>query len=282
MKARIVVVGSGIMGSGIARVLATSGYRVVLTDVDGCALEKAMGTVRHGLAREKERGRISEKDLEDVMGRLQGASSPRPYVEDALMVIEAIPEELSLKKELFSDIAKDAGKDTILATNTSQLSITEIASATSCPDRVVGMHWFNPAYRMKLVEIVRGESTSDEAVEVAVDVAKSAGKEVVIALDRQGFITTRVLSAFLIECYRVYEEGVASMEDIDTAVRLAFNHPMGPFELSDLIGLDTMLEACKGLEDALGERFRAPRVLVDLVEAGKVGGKKGSGFLVSK
>jgi 3-hydroxybutyryl-CoA dehydrogenase len=278
MDVTIIVVGAGIMGTGISRVLLSAGYRVVLTDVDGETLKRSEGKIFRGIDREIERGVLEVKDGLRMRGRLTTSMDALDFAGEADMVIEAVPEVLSLKKKVFSELSAATGENTVLATNTSQLSITDIASATPCPWRVVGMHWFNPADRMKLVEIVRGDGTSEETLKKTVGVAESAGKKVVVALDRQGFITTRVLTAFLLECYRVYEEGVASMEDIDEAVRLAFNHPMGPFELSDLIGLDTMLEAIRGLQEAFGDRFKPPVVLVDNVVKGRVGRKAGKGF----
>ncbi|NIO17170.1 MAG: 3-hydroxybutyryl-CoA dehydrogenase [Deltaproteobacteria bacterium] len=278
MPEKIVVVGAGVMGSGIAQVLVTGGYEVALVDVADEVLEGARTGIRARLARLKEKGVIDEESFSGAMGRLKISVDLLGEVRDALFVIEAVPEKLELKQDLFSSISREAPRDAVLASNTSELSVTAIAGATVCPDRVIGMHWFNPPPLMKLIEVVVGVDTSTETVDKTVALSKAAGKEVVIVQDRQGFVTTRVLCAFLIECYRVLEEGIATRDDIDKAVRLAFNHPMGPFELSDMIGLDTILFASKGLAGAFGERFRAPQSLVKLVEAQRCGVKSGEGF----
>lgn len=278
MPEKVVVVGAGIMGSGIAQVLIAAGYKVVLVDLTEEILGEASAKISANLTRLKEKGLMGGESLSGALGRLKLSVTLIKEVRDSSFVIEAVPENLALKQDIFSSVSGEISSDTILATNTSELSITQIAGTTRCPDRVIGMHWFNPAPRMKLIEVVVGVDTSDETIEKTVALSIAAGKEVVLVKDRQGFVTTRVLSAFLIECYRVLEEGIASMEDIDKAVRLAFNHPMGPFELSDMIGLDTLLYASRGLADAFGERFRAPQTLIKLVEAGRCGNKSGEGF----
>jgi 3-hydroxybutyryl-CoA dehydrogenase len=278
MPEKVVVVGAGIMGSGIAQVLIAAGYKVALVDLTEEILGEASAKINANLTRLKEKGLMGEESLSGAMGRLKLSVTLLKEVRDSSFVIEAVPENLALKRDIFSSVSGEISSDTILATNTSELSVTAIAGATRCPDRVIGMHWFNPAPRMKLIEVVVSVDTSDETVEKTVALSIASGKEVVLVKDRQGFVTTRVLSAFLIECYRVLEEGIASMEDIDKAVRLAFNHPMGPFELSDMIGLDTLLYASRGLADAFGERFRAPQTLTKLVEAGRCGNKSGEGF----
>lgn len=278
MERKIAVVGAGVMGTGISQVLIGAGFSVTLIDVEENVLARAGERIKTYLKRQEEKGILDSASLSEAMGRLDLSLSLKSGVSGSSFVIEAVPEKITLKREIFSTVSGVASPETIFATNTSELSVTAIASATPCPGRVIGMHWFNPATRMKLIEIVVGVETSDDTLSKTVALSKSVGKEPVIVKDRQGFVTTRVLSAFLIECYRVLQEGVATMGDIDRAVRLAFNHPMGPFELSDLIGLDTLYYASRGLTDAYGERFKAPQVLVKLVEAGKLGVKSKEGF----
>lgn len=278
MREKIVVVGAGVMGTGIAQALICSGIEVALIDVKEEILEGAGVKIRADLAKMEEKGLMDASSVKEAVARLRLSGSLLDAARGCSFVIEAVPEILPLKKEIFSAVSRVSPPETIFATNTSELSITAIAGATDCPERVIGMHWFNPAPRMKLIEIVVGVETSEDTLTKTVALSEAAGKEVVIVRDRQGFVTTRVLSAFLLECYRVLEEGVATMSDIDKAVKLAFNHPMGPFELSDFIGLDTILMASRGLTEAFGERFRPPQVLVKRVEGGKFGVKSGDGF----
>ena len=193
-------------------------------------------------------------------------------------VIEAAPERLELKRDIFARLDSLAPPHAVLATNTSELSVTAIAAATGRPDRVIGMHWFNPPERMNLVEVVRAVQTSDETLSLTLVVSESCGKRTVVVKDRQGFVTTRALAALLTEAMRMLEEGVASPEDIDTAVKLGLNHPMGPLELADYVGLDTMLFISESMTEALGERFRPTQGLRKLVEAGRLGRKSGRGF----
>jgi 3-hydroxybutyryl-CoA dehydrogenase len=262
----IAVIGAGIMGGGIAAVCLAGGYRVHLHDPNRAALEQARARVAK---------RYEGDDLDqrfDIHYQLEGA------VEGCDLVIEAVPERLELKRDVFRRLDEAAPAHAVLASNTSELSITAIAGATRRPDRVVGMHWFNPPERMKLIEMVRAVHSSREAVEAVTAVAHRCGKTTVLVRDRQGFVTTRALAALLTESMRMLEEGVASKADIDTAVKLGLNHPMGPLELADYVGLDTMLFIGESLTEALGERFRPPQVLRKLVEAGRLGRKSGTGF----
>jgi 3-hydroxybutyryl-CoA dehydrogenase len=261
---RVVVIGAGTMGSGIAAVLAAAGLAVRLQDPERAALERAA----RRLAKRAPGSSV------ELVHELSGAAA------DADLVIEAAPEDLALKRGLFAALDRDAPQHAILATNTSQLSVTALAASTSRPDRVVGMHWFNPPERMQLVELVRAVTTSDATAARVRALAERCGKRVVEVADRQGFVTTRALAALLIEAMRMHEEGVASAEDLDTAVHLGLNHPMGPLALADYVGLDVVLAIADSLTGALGERFRAPQGLRKRVEAGFLGRKSGRGYHV--
>jgi 3-hydroxybutyryl-CoA dehydrogenase len=274
---RIAVIGGGAMGNGIAQVAATAGYEVILRDISDEAIARALGTIKKSLDRVAKSGKITEADVNAIMGRIS-ATTELEGVASADYVIEAIPERLDLKKDLFKQLDNLCQPHTILATNTSELSCTAIAAATSRPDRVIGMHWFNPPPVMKLIEIVRAVQTSDETLRITEEISHKMGKETVVCKDAQGFITTRALSALLIECYRILEEGLASPEDIDKAIRLGLNHPMGPLELSDYVGMDVLVHAAEGMTEAFGERFKMPQSVVKLVEAGHFGRKTGRGF----
>lgn len=263
---RVAVLGAGTMGGGIATLLVASGLNVALYDV-----------VRE--ARERAAERVARRnDAGAVQARLRLTDDLAEAVADADLVIEAAPEQLELKRELFAALSRHAPRRAVLATNTSELSVTAIAAATMGPERVIGMHWFNPPERMALVEIVRAVQTSEGTLATTRALAERCGKTTVTVADRQGFVTTRAVAALLLEGVRMLEEGVASVEDIDAAVRLGLNHPMGPLELSDYIGLDTMLYIAESMTDALGERFRPPQRLRKLVEAGHLGRKSGRGF----
>ncbi len=275
---KIAVLGAGQMGSGIAQVAATSGYQVSMMDVTEQVLEKGLKSIRNSLECFVKSGKLKEEKKEEIIKTISPTTDLADAVEGAQLVIEAVPEDLELKKEVFKELEGLCAEETILASNTTELSITDIASVTSCSDKVIGMHWFNPAPLMKLVEIVTGVDTSDQTVQIVQDLAQKMGKETVLVKDAQGFITSRVLAAHMLECMRVLEEGVASAEDIDKAVRLGLNYPMGPFELADYVGLDTMVFAAEGLTEAYGDRFRAPQNLKKLVEAGHLGRKSGQGF----
>ena len=261
----VTVVGAGTMGGGIATLLLMSGFSVKLYDPFEEALSRA-------------RARTEKRNDASVLDKLELTSDLQQAAQDTDFVIEAVPERLELKRDIFAQLDAVAPPHAVLATNTSELSVTAIAAATARPDRVIGMHWFNPPERMNLIEIVRATQTSDETLALTRAVSEACGKKTVVVQDRQGFVTTRALAALLTEAMRMLEEGVASPEDIDTAVKLGLNHPMGPLELADYVGLDTMLLISESMTEALGERFRPTQTLRKLVEAGRLGRKSGRGF----
>lgn len=276
---RLTVIGSGTMGHGIGQLAAMKGIEVSVFDVDDAALGRASQSVATSLARFVKKGTVSEQEYADILARMHFRSNLDEALEGAEAVIEAVPEVLELKQRVFTDIDARTSSDVLLATNTSQLSITAIASATQSPERVVGMHFFNPPVIMRLVEIIRGTVTTDDILARTVALSDQLGKEsIVCQRDAPGFITTRAIMALRLECIRIFEEGIASMEDLDKAMRLAFNHPMGQFELNDYNGLDIALQGSRNLREAYGERFAPPPSLVSRVAAGRLGRKTGAGW----
>jgi 3-hydroxybutyryl-CoA dehydrogenase len=277
---RTAVLGAGTMGSGIAQAAAMAGHDVALHDPQPGALERAGAAVRHSLDRFVRSERIDAAGANAAAARIEHAGTLADAVAQADVVVEAAPEVLELKQELFAAVVATAPAEALLGTNTSQLSITAIGAAIGDDaERLVGMHFFNPPVMMRLVELVRGLATSDAALERARAFAIGLGKEVVVCRrDSPGFITTRAYAALRQECLRMLEEDIASPEDIDRALRLAFNFPMGPLELSDFNGIDVYADAVSALADAHGERFRVPVGVRNMVAAGRLGRKSGRGF----
>ena len=275
----ISVLGLGIMGHGIAQVAAQSGFRVSAYDINEEAIEKGLGDIRSSLDRQIKKGKISESEAKEILSRINTSISLINAVESAEVIIEAIPEVLELKKETFRKIDGALKPEAIIASNTSQFSITELASVTNRADRVIGMHWFNPPQVMRLVELVCGLESSKSTVETILALCRQFGKETIVCLkDTPGFVTTRILNAFLAEAYRVVEEGIATAEDVDKAAKLAFNHPMGPLELADFSGLDTALRTAMALEAVYGDRYKPTHTMRNLVSAGHLGRKTKRGW----
>jgi 3-hydroxybutyryl-CoA dehydrogenase len=274
------IVGAGQMGRGISQVCAIAGYQVLLVDVADPVLTEALRKIRGSLERAAERGSLTDHQAKAVLALI------RPMVQldrlrDVQLVIEAIPEDLALKQELFTELNRVCEPQTVLASNTSSISITKLGAASNRPDRVVGLHFMNPAPAMRLVEVVRGLETSEQTVGLARELAKRLGKIPVVAKDVPGFIVNRVLIPMINEAIFTLEEGVASAEDIDLAMTTGANHPVGPLALADRIGLDTVLAICDVLYQGLGDpKFHPCPLLRRYVEAGRLGRKTGHGFYV--
>ena len=275
---KVMVIGAGQMGAGIAQVCAQSGYEVLLHDMNGKALEKGMKNIEKLLTRNVEKERMTEKEKNDTANRLTTSSDIKD-VKSCDIVIEAIVENMEVKTKVFSELDEHAPKHAILATNTSSLPITEIAAATNRPDQVIGMHFMNPVPVMKLVEIIRGLQSSDETYKVIEDMAEKLNKTPVEVNDFPGFVSNRVLMPMINEAIYTVYEGVASPEDIDTVMKLGTNHPMGPLTLADFIGLDTCLYIMEVLHEGFGDsKYRPCPLLRQYVKAGWLGKKSGRGF----
>jgi 3-hydroxybutyryl-CoA dehydrogenase len=277
--ARIAVIGAGTMGHGIAYVAALAGFDVCLTDSQPDALRRGMGRLNDLLAIAVRRGKLTEEDRNAAAGRLRAEADFAPAVLDAEVVIEAVREHLGTKQQVFAEVERAAPAGALLATNTSSLSVAAIAAAVKEPARVLGLHFFNPVHAMKLVEVVTHPQSAAQAVERAVAFAKALGKEPIVVKDSPGFASSRLGLALGLEAMRMLEEGVASPEDIDRAMELGYNHPMGPLKLTDLVGLDVRLAIAEYLFQALDDRrFEPPQILRDKVARGELGQKSGKGF----
>jgi 3-hydroxybutyryl-CoA dehydrogenase len=273
----ITVLGAGLMGRGIAYVAAVGGHATRLQDTSKAALEKAQADFDATLERGVTLGKLTDADAIAARARFSMDTSFEDAVREADLVIEAVPEDIELKVELFASLDKAAPAHAILATNTSSLSVTEMAAATSRPAQVAGMHFFNPVPRMKLLEIVRALETSDATLAACEAVGVAMGKECVTVRESPGFVTSRINAMIGNEAFYMLQEGVASAHDIDKALKLGLNHPMGPFELVDLVGLDTRLSILRFLHRTLGEKFRPCPLMEQYVAAGRLGRKSGRG-----
>jgi 3-hydroxybutyryl-CoA dehydrogenase len=266
------------MGHGIAQVSAMAGHDVRVRDIDEEFVADGLAAIESNLEAGIERDKVTQNEADATLDRLSGTTSLEAAVTDADIVIEAVPEEMAIKHDTVTGAESHVAPDTIIASNTSSLSLTEIASALDHPGRAVGLHFFNPVHIMKLVEIVTAEQSSDETVERAREFVEGIGKTPIGVMDSPGFASSRLGVALGVESMRMVQEGVASPEDIDTAMELGYNHPMGPIELGDVVGLDVRLDILEYLREELGERFKPPQVLKRKVRAGKLGKKSGEGF----
>jgi 3-hydroxybutyryl-CoA dehydrogenase len=273
----VAVIGAGTMGRGIAYAAAAGGYRTILEDVSAQMLEAGLRSVRQSLEEGVSRGKLTPQQNEQALAQLGSARSVEDAAREADLAIEAVPEEMKLKLEIFAALDKTARPGTIFASNTSSLSVTEMAAATSRPEKCIGMHFFNPVPKMKLLELVRGLGTSPETIEQSREVGRRMGKEVVVVREAPGFITSRVNAMIGNEAFYMLEEGIATPEDIDKALKLGLNHPMGPFELGDLVGLDVRLNILEYLHRTLGDKYRPCPLLRQYVKAGRLGRKTGRG-----
>jgi 3-hydroxybutyryl-CoA dehydrogenase len=273
----VAVIGAGIMGRGIAHVAALGGYRTILEDILPASLRRAETEIRGNLDKAIELGKVSRADADAAFARLEYASTVEDAARAADLVIEAVPEEMESKIEIFTLLDKLCKPDTVLASNTSSLSVTEIASVTYRARKILGMHFFNPVHKMKLLEVVRALETDEETISACAEVGRRMGKEVVVIKEAPGFITSRINAMIGNEAFYMLQEGIASAADIDKALKLGLNHPMGPFELVDLVGLDTRLHILEYLHKSLGEKFRPAPLLVQYVKAGRLGRKAGKG-----
>ncbi len=275
----ITVIGSGTMGHGIAQVAASAGYDVRLHDVSEEAIGKGLDAIRANLDKGVAKGKVSEELRQTTLERLNAAPDLAQAAATADLIVEAVPESIELKRSIFSAVDRLAPGHTILATNTSSLSVAGIAGATGRPDRVVGMHFFNPVHLLALLEVVRAETSSDATVNAVVAVGRKMGKEPIVVCDTPGFASSRLGLALGLEAMRMLEQGVASAEDIDKAMTLGYRHPMGPLRLTDLVGLDVRLAIARYLHAELGsESFRPPEILERMVAEGRLGKKSGRGF----
>ena len=275
---RVAVFGAGTMGTGIAQVAARAGYRTEIFDVAPGAAQRAVQRIMDSLARAVDKGRCTADERIRAIGLLSAAESFDAAAAAADLIIEAAPEDLQLKRELFAKLSKASKPEAILASNTSSLPITAIAAAARGPERVIGLHFFNPVPAMKLLEIVHGERTHPLVIAAARAIGARMGKEVVVVRDAPGFATSRLGVCIALEAMRMVEEGVATVEEIDRAIELGYGHPMGPLKLTDQVGLDVRLAIAEHLLAELGERFRPPQLLRRMVRAGKLGKKSGEGF----
>src|SRR5256714_7816055 len=273
----IAVIGAGIMGRGTPRAAGVGGYRTVRDDFLPASLRKAESEIRANLDKAVELGKVKKDEAEAAFRRIEYASSVEEAARVADLVIEAVPEEIESKIEIFTLLDKICRPHTILASNTSSLSITEIASVTYRAQRCLGMHFFNPVHKMNLLEIVRALETDDATLAACAEVGRRMGKEVVVVKESPGFITSRINAMIGNEAFYMLQEGVATAADIDKALKLGLNHPMGPFELVDLVGLDTRLHILEYLHKTMGEKYRPSPLLVQYVKAGRLGKKSGRG-----
>jgi len=276
---KIAVLGAGVMGHGIAQVCAQAGYEINLRDIEDEFVQSGISKIRKFLSGGVERQRMTQAEADAILGRIRGLTDLKDAVKDVDLVIEAIVEDINIKKDMYKELDQICRLDTIFASNTSAQSITEMAMVTKRPDKVIGMHWFNPAQLMRGIEVVVHDKTSKETRDTIVDLSKKLGKEPGVCQDSPGFVVNRLLQIWYNEGLNMYDEGIAEPLDIDTALKAAYNFRMGPFELRDLVGLDIgIASTTTHYRELMREQFRPPRCLIMKVKAGDLGRKTGKGF----